>query len=373
MRELLSRYLSGDCSKEEEGLIESWYNEMAAASDSFEINMATVKQSEGRMWKALQSATTSSVRGSTVIYFNRFVRRWAAAALIVFSLSISLYYMIPKLQDSFSRQTIERIEPGRQRASLSTSLGETYVLDEVKEGISVGSGGIVYNDERKTEVLSYSFLPIEELTLTTPRGGEYFIELSDGTRVWLNAESELVYPVEFNGGHREVRLKGEAYFEVSHDPDKAFYVVSDGQRIQVLGTKFNVCAYPDEDVTTSTLLEGRIRISHELGTKQSLVLEPGEQVVQNEQGLLVRQTDVRDVISWKEGRISFNGKSFDQVMRELGRWYDLDIRYEGEIPQNEFYGDAYRGANLSLVLGLLKSARLEYRLEGKTLVIVNKY
>lgn len=302
----------------------------------------------------------------------------AAAALLIGVLAIGYYTLRQENDDTVSgtENTLEDVSPGGNHAQLILSDGRVIELSPEQSGIVVGDA-IVYSDGE--EVLAGDWLGDPEsgrdvlpaqLVLATPNGGQYQIKLPDGTQAWLNAGSTLRYPTRFAAHERVVELDGEAYFSVAAGGDRPFRVISKGQEVEVLGTDFNVSAYGDELAVKTTLIEGRVML-HTTPEGQSIPLSPGEQGILSGGQLSKTEVDVSNFIAWKEGRFSFEEKSFDEVMRELGRWYDLDIVYEGPIPNKSYYGGAYRSSQLSIVMRLLRSADVDYRKEGRKLIIRN--
>ena len=168
-----------------------------------------------------------------------------------------------------------------------------------------------------------------------------------------------------------MEIVGEGYFSVAKDTRKPFKVVSSGQVVEVLGTEFNISAYPDDSNTKTTLMSGSVRVAFSGNMEKELV--PGQQSVLRGTVMEVRQVETGPYTAWKEGRFVFEGKTFTEIMRELARWYDIDIHYEGEIPEVEFYGDAFRNDNLAIVLAMLESASIDYELKpGRKLMISGK-
>ncbi len=253
------------------------------------------------------------------------------------------------------------IPPGGNRAMLTLADGRTITLDEARDGIVIGGDEITYNDgnplvnvgEKNGTAL---------LAMSTPKGGTYQVKLPDGTQVWLNAASTLRYPPRFSGSERIVELVGEAYFSVAKDAQKPFKVISAGQEVRVLGTEFNISAYPDDSEARTTLVEGKVRLSH-LAANKSINLLPGEQGVLQKGELKKFNTDIAAVIAWKFGRFNFDNKPFAQIINEMARWYDIDVEYEGPVPTNNFIGDAYRTENLRTVLRFLKNSGIQHRME----------
>jgi ferric-dicitrate binding protein FerR (iron transport regulator) len=208
--------------------------------------------------------------------------------------------------------------------------------------------------------------------LTTPRGGQYQLVLPDGTKVWLNADSYLRYPVHFSGDKREVELKGEAYFEVAANAAAPFsvQVLRDGKDpmgVDVLGTHFNIMDYSDEPVIRTTLLEGAVRV-HKGGER--VVLRPGQEARLDEHDRLAVVTgDVDEAVAWKNGMFKFDGATIGQVMRQISRWYDLDVEYVNGMPKDVFQGEIYRNVNVSQILKILEASGVHFSVEGRKLLV----
>jgi transmembrane sensor len=250
-------------------------------------------------------------------------------------------------------------------------------LENVSNGTIVTEGGtkisklndgqLVYNilEEKPTQVLYNS--------VTTPRGGQYQLLLSDGSKVWLNSASSIRFPVSFAGDTRRVEISGEAYFEVAKDPSMPFKVdVAGKNEIEVLGTHFNINSYADEGSITTSLIEGSVKVTS-LKTGESKLIIPGQQAhVKTDGQIAINKADPDKVMAWKNGYFNFDGADTKRVMQFVSRWYDVDVVYEGEIPKREFGGDIEKNLNLSQLLKILEKNDLQFRLEGKKLVVLQK-
>lgn len=318
-------------------------------------------------------------------------RRMAAAAVFLFLAGAGAYFISP----ATSKKTIPApiraiadVRPGGNKAILTLADGSTIVLDSSHNG-ELGQQGNTRVIKLDSGRLAYRVLPadgpptsLQYNTIATPRGGQYQVVLPDGTKVWLNASSALRFPTAFDKGRREVDLSGEAYFEVAKDEipftvhiysSAAGMGGAGGQRpvsgIDVLGTHFNVNAYGDETAVTATLLEGSIRMTAEKGQQ---LLKPGEQAVYLKAGGMPRvipNADIEAAIAWKNGYFQLDGVGIEVLMRQLSRWYDVDVQYEGPITEREFAGQMPRASNLSEVLRILEAGNVHFRLEGKKLVV----
>lgn len=299
--------------------------------------------------------------------------RIAVAASLLLLVSIGIYVY----QQSRDPQPVGLVDfpPGGHRAILTLADGRTIQLDEDHEGIVIDSNvryvdgtmildGLDFEEDQADSV--------QLLTITTPKGGQYSVTLPDGSQVWLNAASSLTYPRQFAGRQRQVDLTGEAYFEIAHRRDVPFLVYTAGQTVEVLGTHFNINAYADESAIRTTLLEGSVRVSR-AHSNDKQILVPGEQAILRDRYLQKEKANISEIMAWREGRFDFNGKNLEQVMRELARWYDIEVAYEGPIPAIEFWGGVFRNENLGTVLQILETNDLDYRLEdGRKLIIFKK-
>lgn len=261
-------------------------------------------------------------------------------------------------------------EPARMGAILTLSNGSKIVLDSVENGllanqnntvISKNNGVVVYTEGSNAQMV-YN-------TMTTPRGRQYNLELSDGTRVWLNASSSITFPTSFGEKDRNVDITGEVYFEVTKDKTRPFKVSVNGSIINVLGTHFNVNAYYDEASVNTTLLEGSVLITKK---EKKALLKPGQQAkVQESGGILVNENaNLNEVMGWKNGVFYFENASIQTVLRQLSRWYDVDVVYEKGVPARTFEGEIQRNLQLSQVLKILEKNEVHFKIEGKVLRVM---
>ena len=306
--------------------------------------------------------------------------RWvgAAAALIVL-IGTGTYFLFSnagktEIAKTDNQNTIKTdVSPAGKKAILTLSDNSTIILDHAANGIITQQGNTKISKLNDGQ-LTYSPLtdkPTEVLynTITTPRGGQYNLTLADGSKVWLNAGSSLRFPASFTGRERKVVLTGEAYFEVAKNVTMPFRVnIADKGEVEVLGTHFNINSYADESTINTTLLEGKVKVSA-AGNKQ--LLSPGQQakLTANGQISLNNNVDIDQVMAWKNGVFNFANADLQLVMRQLARWYDVDIIYEGEIPQREFAGEMQRDLNLSQVLRILEKNNVHFKIEGNKLIV----
>jgi transmembrane sensor len=267
------------------------------------------------------------------------------------------------------------VKPGGNKAILTLADGRRIDLDTTANGVLANQGGskvaklsngqLAYNNNniaKQPLVIAYN-------SLSTPRAGQFMVRLPDGTQVWLNNASVLHYPVAFTGPDRTVELAGEAYFEVARDAVHPFRVkVQDGATVEVLGTSFNIMSYSDEPAEETTLIDGSIRVSRD---RQSTLLKPAEQSSLDSTGKLrvTPEVDVQEVIAWKNGYFQFDHASLQTTMRQLARWYDIEVVYRGQIPEHEFQGKIQRSLLLSDVLRGLENDQVHFRLDGRKLIV----
>jgi len=268
------------------------------------------------------------------------------------------------------------VAPGTNKALLTLANGSTIVLENAVNGnlSRQGNSNIVKNNNQLTytATTSHGLAASPEVTfntLTTPRAGQFRLVLPDGTKVWLNNASSLRYPTSFTGSRREVQLSGEAYFEVAKNVDRSFTVlVEGGLAVNVLGTSFNVMAYADEPAVKTTLITGKVELSE--GGQQSLLL-PGEQSVMSRDGArkIMKGVDTAEAIAWKLGYFHFAHAGIADVLRQLSRWYDVEVEFTIPVPDYPFDGEIGRDLSLSTILRHLEKRDLHFRIEGKKLIV----
>lgn len=315
---------------------------------------------------------------------NRIGWKRVAVAVVIFGVIISASILllnkkapkeIVKLEKPVSHQPEEILPKGNQ-ALLTLSNGSVIVLDSTKNGIitnqgnvkviKLDSGQLVYSPATSNAADSRE---ITYNTISTPRAAQYQIVLSDGTKVWLNAASSLRYPTSFSGQERKVELTGEGYFEVAKNKDKPFHVRVGAVEVEVTGTHFNIMAYEDEASIQTTLMEGSVKVSC---NGQSDLLKPGKQASLNRASsqLTTGDADVQQAVAWKNGYFYFDRSDVKTIMRQVSRWYDLDIVYEASVPDMKFSGKIERNLPLSGISHLLESGQIHFRIEGKNCIMM---
>lgn len=300
--------------------------------------------------------------------------RWAAAAAVILLMATGTYFLFfnqsPKPAFAQTQNALKNdvAAPAYTKAVLILADGKEVVVDSAIKGklavqeniniIKTGDGQLMYEAGASLPAAG----PLLMNTLTVPRGSRPLqLVLSDGTKIWLNSASSITYPVAFTGNERKVRMSGEAYYEVAKDATRKFYVAANGVETEVLGTHFNVNAYEDETKIKVTLLEGVVKVQSAIGSsgqwEQSAILKPEQQAVFTHGSRLMSygKVDLEEVMAWKDGFFDFNGADIQSVMRQLARWYNIEVEYKGKITDNHFSGIISRNNNVSQVLKMLQS------------------
>jgi ferric-dicitrate binding protein FerR (iron transport regulator) len=293
----------------------------------------------------------------------------AASLLLAVLTGFLLYRNNPVSEKPTAQSTtnLPQAAPGTRKAILTLSDGQSIQLGGDPQNINDGGAAITTNNSEvvytttKQTAVAYN-------TIATPKGGEYQVTLPDGTQVWLNAETSLRYPTSFTGSERRVELTGEAYFEVAKNAKQPFIVQSGETVVKVLGTHFNIMAYPDESIQKTTLTEGSVALSKGGGHE---ILKPGQAgtIAHGTNNIVVASTDIEQDLAWKNGNFYFQKTELSTIMKQLARWYDLEIRYSGTVPKKRFVGKISRYTNLSDVLDVLRLSDIKFSMTGKTLTV----
>lgn len=368
---LLIRYRNGQVSEEEKALVESWYAHYTQNAATPKIDDQELENNREEILRRIMS----DLPGQRKINYRRLISIAALAILILYAGVLFIKQRKPHQNQPplAAEKNNSNLLPGGNKATLILSNGNSINLNDTKNGALANEKGIVIHKNSNGRI-TYDQAGHNTLreanvfnTVVTPKGGQYQLVLSDGTKVWLNAASSLKYPVTFTGTKREIELSGEAYFEVAHDRHKPFRVISNGQTVEVLGTHFNVNAYPDEKLTRTTLLEGSVKV---LAGETSSQIKPGEQVQLKDGNLAVSQADIEEAIAWKKGFFYFKDDDIQTVMRQLSRWYDVSVKYEGQIPTREFSGQMNKNITAAQLMHILSFEQIHYRIEDRTIVIM---
>ena len=318
------------------------------------------------------------IRTKTKIFM---IRRWAAAAAIIIGFATGSYFLFFHKKQAneiaIQPQAVRfknDVAPGIKKAVLTLSGGQHIIIDSVKNGAVAKQANVQII---KTSGSELAYKPLNEKPgsvqyndLSVPRGAPVIqMTLADGTRVWMNAASSLHYPTTFSGKERSVELTGEAYFEVAKNPSMPFHVKFNGTDVEVLGTHFNVMAYDDEPGTKTTLLEGKVKVSKGTG---SLIINPGEQAIVNPLGQITldKNVNIEMTMAWKNGLFDFTDEKMENIMRQIARWYDVDVTYEGDTKNLVFGLAISRKENVSKLLNYMElTGTVHFRIEGNKITV----
>lgn len=376
--DFIARKLSQELSEEEERQFGCWLaeaQEHRMLFEEIESIYLRAKKSKVRFEPDTEVALQKVKKRRRSIFSTRQAfGRYAALILVALGIGI---YGVCRLMDGNGTEMVEQCGE-RSKAILHLASGEKIVLEGKSEGTCLRrtEESDIWLDSSR--VLKYytkkeAIARGGENTLEVPVGGEYGLTLSDGTRIWLNAATRLTYPEVFQGSERVVELTGEAFFEVKADTALPFIVKTGGVRVKVLGTTFNVKAYPDELNLYTTLVTGKVEVfADHLG--QRVVLEPGEQAVADSLKILKKQVNLQPYISWREGKFVFINAPLDEICKQIARWYDVEIRFaDEEIRKICFTGAILKFRPLDDLLKMIEvTSRVQFKQQGKTLLLMQK-
>ncbi|HEX8019150.1 FecR family protein [Mucilaginibacter sp.] len=383
--QLIAKYMRNELSDQEKLQLDQWIEADTRNQELFKkLTNEHLLNNELETFSVNDKAQAwTKIRKGTGFKNKTGKPRWiayAAAVVLLAALTITLN----KRQDIKHPQSLANqykdLPPGTNKAVLTLADGSTIVLDSAKHGRIASqqhavikedeNGKVVYEatDEAQNPAAPAPAETIAMNMLATPRGGQYQVVLPDGTRVWLNAASSLKYPTAFTGNERRVELTGEAYFEVSKDPSKPFNVKTASQTVTVLGTHFNINSYTDEGATKTTLLEGSVRITRNTG--QSVKIKPGQQAVNTLNNIDINENaNIDEAVAWKNGKFIFSNTDLQTIMRQLSRWYDVDVEYQGKTAQKHYMGRISRNVPVSQIFEILKTSGLNFTINGRKIIV----
>jgi len=376
-KNLIERYLNNQCSPEERQLIEDWLDQYQAeqnivADTDLESRLIHIRQ---RLVEETQP-TPFTPEDNQPIYTPLWKKyRKYAAVFLAGGLAFASYHFYSKYatDNAYAQHTL--ILPGEDRAFIQYDDGSPIQLNEKNNGISIKDKHVLYANGDTVTPLEESAKGAQEsqrITIRTPRGGQFKVTLPDGSLIWLNSDSKVVYNTA--GQHnREINIEGEVYLEVAHNPSIPFRVQSKGQLIEVLGTHFNINSYPEEKEIKTTLLQGKVRVTNLASPKNNVsILAPGQQAVISEQGNKINaDIDTEEITAWKDGYFKFN-ETLNPVLKKLSRWYNADFILDSNIdPQILVVGKLSRKTELKDVLDILcASADLKYQIQGRRITFM---
>ncbi len=378
-KELADKWLKGTITPAEAEEYNQWYN--SDERSPVEINSAIVQteyELEQRMLTEIRRKTALKQGIKKRIYYNLM----GAVAVVLMLLGGIYWYQHPtipkkiypvaKIKDPAFKNDIL---PGSTKAVLTLSDGRKIILDSAANGflavqgdtkiIRMADGNIVYRNGKNMK--GYTIMAN---TISTPIGAQYQLILSDGTKVWLNAGSSITYPTYFTDTVRNVNITGEVYFEVAKNPRKPFIVSTRNMNVRVLGTHFDVDAYNDEHTINTTLLEGKVQVINRANGHVNTIV-PGQQVQYGQSGdVKIIAVDTENAIAWKNGMFEFNRTDIVSLMKQVARWYDVNITYDGPATKDLFTGTILRSVSLTELLTMLKYAKVHFKLDGNSLTVL---
>jgi ferric-dicitrate binding protein FerR (iron transport regulator) len=410
---LMLKYLQKDMSVDEERMLNEWLLKSAKNKQLFDAltNDASLKSKMKLFYESRTAAEElkgqvfeTTFPGSDITPYKSYgrviIRRLAIAASFIIVASLAVYFILKEGRHPSAETTKNEISvahdvaPGKYKAKLQLGDGSIVTLDSGTNQIIGQQGSIAVKNSNGQLVYAKSATAAtggkgEGLfnTLSTAKGETYATVLSDGSKVWLNSQSSVRYPVAFDGDVRKVEITGEAYFEVAKvkqngGQNKPFIVNITPQpggggagagQVEVLGTHFNINSYSDEEAIKTTLLEGSVRVRSATNASE-IILKPNEQAQIDKQTNSLKKLTGEDVdvdaeVAWRLGLFQFDNADLKTVMRQLQRWYDVEVVYEGNIPKREFIGAIPRSMNLSEVLKLLEKQKVHFRIEGRKIIV----
>lgn len=365
-KELVEKYRNNQCTEEERIQLRNWFHQLNLEKD-VTLTEDCLQTAEQNIWKGVVHTTRPNK-----------LKLWHAtvvAATLCLAIGVGYYAYYNNPHSKTIKTAAQDILPGGNNAVLILANGKRISLTEAgngdiaeQAGISIrktAEGKLVYAVKEETD-------PDNNLsnTIETPAGGQYQVILPDGTSVYLNTSSSITFPTSFTSKkERKITLIGEAYFEVTKNKEKPFKVLTPLQEITVLGTHFNVNAYADDDLTLTTLLEGKIKVASANGTPKHLV--PGQQSAVNNTQFDVQTVDVESAVAWQNGEFRFENESVPAVMRKIARWYNIEVSYQGNFDNIKLLGSVSRNKKLSEVLRVIQlSRKVKFKVSGRRITVM---
>jgi transmembrane sensor len=381
--ELIARDISGQLSQLEKESLQNWIDSSARNRQMYlriiNGNNLSARNSlyesvdTGQAWIKVSKILAVQHRRRVV----SLLLRYAAAIMIPVILGITGYwYLNEKPQKEIP--SVAEILPGTSNAVLVLANGENVNLSKDSTRNLIENDGTVIKNANKelsyAEQLSKNTKQTLLNALIVPQGGEYTLILSDGTRVFVNSMSKLVFPVSFKGNKREITLEGEAYFEVAKDKLKPFIVTIKGMQVEVLGTSFNIKAYPNDNQSFTTLLEGSVKLNSGFQSSKVSILEPDQQAVYDPEtaGIVVQKVDAAQFVQWTTGKYFFTNQTLDEIMKTLARWYDFNYKYDDEaLKMIRFEGGLNKYESIDPILDIInKTGKLRVSVKGKDILFL---
>ena len=401
--DLIAKYLTGELNGKEQAELAAWLAQSERNQAYFEqLTENAHLQNElerfavpdkAEAWKRI-AAETGFANSQRFAHPNKRIVRWVAAALVLLVSGLVAYFLF---ESTTRPQPIaqQEILPGGNKAVLTLANGQKITLDETTTGEITRQEGVIITqttDGQLVYEVTVGARPAGSMesaaihhTISTPRGGKFRLRLSDGSSIWLNAASSLKYPVHFRGKERKVELQGEAYFEITHvhthrQEAMPFRVVSARQVVDVLGTHFNINSYPDERRVKTTLLEGKVKVTQtprvaQVHPASTLILKPGEQAqlsaAQESALSLSAQANPAAAVAWKNGHFQFDDADLPTVMRQISRWYNVEVTFRTNALDKKFRGKISRDAPLSQIFQILQLSGVNFKIDGRKITVLS--
>jgi len=382
LTELTVKYQTGNITPSEQAELDAWRYSSAENERLFDERLSEPFLLDGL--RILHEAERrKEADKSRIMYAGKVAtlhHRWkiyTSAAAILFVMAAGTFFFLVRTPRShqpipITVQQVKDLVPGGNKAILTLDNGQRIVLDTAQNGSLAQQGGtnVQKLSGGQLAYINHNGKPEGATgfnTVSTPRGGQYQVLLPDGSKVWLNAASTLHFPTAFTGRERAVELVGEAYFEVAKNRLMPFKVRTAKQDVTVLGTQFNLNAYPDENETSTTLVEGMVKV-HAMA--KDVVLAPGQQAQSGKALSVVSGVDTAAITAWRDGYFHFDRAGIEEVMRQLSRWYDVDVRYQGAIPKEKASGNISRDNLATDVLKILEVGGYHFKIDGRTNIVL---
>lgn len=372
---LIAEELTGTIDEKDRVVLARWLDEDERHREEYADILESLKTGN-EAWKdqergrQLMESRWGAVKSHTVQKTGRWITWSKYAAVIVLFVSIGIFGLVNEEKQEVENGTVAQIEHGSMKAQLVLANGKKVDLrpETSLQLEEVGGTRILTSDNRikysGKDSLAGQSAEVKYNTLIVPRGGEFSLELADGTRVWLNAESRLRYPVAFTGKERKVEMEGEVYFEVAKNKEKPFIVTVNGVDIRVLGTSFNVSAYQEEVVTT--LVEGKVQLKK--GNEQ-VILSPNQQAIWSDDEFRVKQVDARNYVLWKEGIFYFEDVDLETILDDMARWYNVNVFYMNPVlKEMKFSVEIRRYGDINEILRRIgQTKRVKFEIKDRTI------
>ena len=383
---ILEKYNQGIATKEEKDFLFAYYRLFDLEddilgkldADSKQDLKKSIKQEIDRQAQFSDGFQSFEADGNSRNYYIK----WLTAAMFIVVSSLGYFFFsrsISKRVDDqeFVQKKEQKIVPGTNQALLTLETGEVIMLNNQEDGVVSQQSGVSVRKLKDGQLVYEMKATLTDNpvlnTVSTPKGGQYQLILSDGSKLWLNAASSVKFPSAFGNAERLVEITGEVYFEVASDPLKPFKVKSENQLIEVLGTRFNVNTYRDELSSKTTLIEGKVSISKLTGQGGSRIMKPGQQatIAKNSLDIIIETVDTEQSVAWKNGYFKFDKADIQTVMRQICRWYDVEAEYKGKLSTDLFAGEIKRDEDVNKVLRILQLSNIDVQIKGRKIIISN--